>query len=134
MIDANVIIAFVALIFLLIFTILLVQFTMRYIYNYQIRDTAIEIVLFGKIPIRRIPYNNIAEIRKLPFKVVLPLSIEMFSALSFGNRVWGTGVLVRKKKGMIKQILITPDNPDRFIFETLQHLPKEADDGTVSDE
>ncbi len=111
-----------------IFLLILAQFIGRYIINYQIRDTAIEIVYFGIIPIMRIPYNNIAEIRKVTF---IEASL-MFFPLRFGNRFWGTIVAVRKKKGILKIIVITPDNPDRFISETLQHLPKEAHDGTVS--
>lgn len=107
-----------AIICLLIATILLAQFTLRYIYNYQISDTGIEIVLFSRVPVKKIYFSNIEEIRKLSFKETLLL----FSALRFGNRVYGDIVLIRQRKGLVKTILITPDNADRFVGEVLQHI------------
>lgn len=116
----NVIIVFLSL---LIATILLAQFTLRYIYDYQISDIGIEIVLFGKFPIKHIPFNNIEEIRKLTFKETLPFkSIEMFSALRFGNRVWGQSLSIRQKKGIIKIVLITPGNTDGFLEEVQKKI------------
>jgi hypothetical protein len=108
-----------------VFIIFLVQYMGLYLYNYKVRETCIEIALFGKVPLKRMKFNNITEIRKTSFKETLPWkSSEMYFALRFGNRVWGNMVLVRQKKALIKTILISPDNPDRFIHEVLQRLPR----------
>lgn len=90
------------------------QVISRYIYNYKISKNSIKIVLFGKIPLFRIPFSNIMEIRKISFKEALS-NDEYFLALRFGNRMWGECVLIRKKKGLFKVILITPDKADEFI-------------------
>ena len=122
MTNAILIIVFVLLI---ISTALLFQYAGRYAYNYKIREAGIEIALFGKIPMKRIHFNNIVEIRKTSFKETLPFkSAEMFSALRFGNRIWGEIVLVRQKEGITKIVLISPDNADGFIHEVQQRLPK----------
>ncbi|MBF0330143.1 MAG: hypothetical protein HQL10_13395 [Nitrospirae bacterium] len=110
---------------LLLFTALLFQSMARYVYNYKIGKTGIEIALFGKIPLKRIPFDNISEIKKTSYKeTFFTKSTEMFLALRFGNRIWGEIVLVRQRKGFIKIVLITPDNADGFIQEVLQRLQK----------
>lgn len=114
------IIPIIAFILLLLFAIVFFQYTARYVYNYVINDTGIVIVLFGKIPLKRMDFNNIAEIRKTSYKE----TFSMVSALRFGNRIWGDIVLVRQKKGIIKTVLITPDNADKFIFGVQQQLHK----------
>ena len=105
--------------------VLLFQYAGRYVYNYEIKETGVEIVLFGKIPLKRMDFNNIVEIRKTTYKETMPFkNAEMFSTLRFGNRIWGDIVLVRLKKGFVKAVLITPDNADRFINDVQQRLPK----------
>lgn len=108
---------------LIIITALLFQYAGHYAYNYKIREAGIEIALFGKIPLKRILFCNIAEIKKISYKETLPFkSAEMFSALRFGNRILGEIVLVRQKKGITKIVLLTPDNANIFIHEVQQRL------------
>jgi len=104
----------VALCFLTILSCLIFQFLGRYLYDYRISKTCIKIVLLAKIPLFRIPFSNIIEIRKISFKEGLG-NDDSYSALKFGNRIWGEGVLIRRKKGLFKKVLITPDKPDEFI-------------------
>lgn len=119
------IVLFIVFLLLVICTALLFQYGGRYVYNYKIRERSIEIKLFGKIPLKRILFNNIAEIRRTSYRETSPFKIaEMFSTLRFGNRIWGEIVLVRQKKGFIKIVLITPDNADVFIHEVQQRLHK----------
>ena len=101
-------------VFLASFSFLMFQAFGRYLYSYTISKDSIRVVLFGKIPLFRIPFSNIAEIRKISFKEAL-IDIEYFSTLRFGNRIWGDGVLIRRKEGFFKIIVITPDNADEFI-------------------
>ena len=93
----------------------------RYVYNYQVTDRGIEIVLFGKLPIKRIPFSNIAEVRMGPTaREMLP-----FKGIAVGNRVWGQTVLVRQKTGLVKRLFITPDNPEQFVRKVREQLPPE---------
>lgn len=114
------IMSIIAFLLLLLFAVMFFQYTGRYLYNYVIKDTGIVIALFGKIPLKHMNFNNIAEIRKTSYKE----TFSMVSALRFGNRIWGDIVLVRQKKGIIKTVLITPDNADKFILEVQHQLHK----------
>lgn len=109
----------------ILFGFIVFHYAARYVYSYKIRESCIEIVLFGKIPLMRLHFNNIVEIKKTSFKEILVVkSVEMFMALRLGNRILGEVVLVRQKKGLIRAIIITPDNADKFIQEVLQRLPE----------
>jgi hypothetical protein len=104
----------IAFVFLAIFSCLIFQAFARYFYNYKISKDSIRIVLLEKITLFRISFSNIIEIKKISFKEALS-NDEYFWALKFGNRIWGEGVLIRRKKGFLKMILITPDRADEFI-------------------
>lgn len=113
----------ITLICVVILTLLLAQCVFRYIYNYRITRNGIEIVLFRKLPIISIPFENIADIREIAFWETLPFkSIDMFFALRLGNKVWGKIVLVQQRQSIIKILLITPTNTDEFVREVKQHI------------
>jgi hypothetical protein len=116
---ANVVEIVVALAAVLLCSALLFQFAGRYVYNYQVTGRGIEIVLFGRFPLKRVPFNNIAEVR------VGPTTREMlpFKGIAFGNRVWGQTVLVRQKTGLVRRLFITPDNPEQFVRKVREQLP-----------
>jgi len=108
----------VGLIVALICSTLIFQFAGRYFYNYRVTDRGIEIVLFGTFPIKRVAFSNIAEVQVGPAaKEMLP-----FKGVAFGNRVWGRTVLVRQRKGIIKRLFITPDNPEQFVRRVRERL------------
>ncbi len=118
---ANVIL-FLIIVLLTTVIVLLGQYTTRYIYKYKIRETCIEITLFG-IPLKRIYFNNIAEIRKTRFRETLPFrNADMFKAVTFENRLWGELVLIRQEKGFFGVILLSPDNADKFIQEVQHYI------------
>ena len=108
-----------ALAVVLLCSALVFQFAGRHVYNYRVTDRGVEIVLFGKLPIKRVPFNNIAEVR------VAPTVTEMlpFKGIAFGNRVWGRAVLVRQKRGLIRRLFITPDDPEQFVRKVREQLP-----------
>jgi hypothetical protein len=93
-------------------SVLVGQFVLRFIYSYDIKGGAIRILLFSAIPIIRIPISQVVEVTRPPTG---EFWLNPFHALRFGNRLIGNAVLIRKKRGLIKSIIITPDNPDRFI-------------------
>jgi hypothetical protein len=99
----------------LVLVFLLGQFLLRFIYSYDIKGGAIRILLFYAIPMIRIPISQVV-------KVTRPSTVELwlnpFCAVGFGNRLIGNAVLVQKKRGLIKSIIITPN--DRSIHRSMQ--------------
>jgi hypothetical protein len=93
-------------------SVLFAQFVLRFVYSYDIKGGAIRILLFSVIPIIRIPISQVVQVTRPPTD---QLWLNPFYAFRFGNRLIGNAVLVKKKRGLIKSIIITPDDPDRFI-------------------
>ena len=116
----NIIAGFLLLILL---ATILFQYSARHVYNYEINESDIKIVLFGTLPIVRLPFSDIIEVREISFKEALTNN---FFALRFGNRVWGSIVLIRKSTGLFKSIIITPDNYETFMNDVNQHITRKS--------
>jgi hypothetical protein len=82
---------------------------LRSIYQCRINDVGIEVVLFGKIPIRRVLFSNIVEVRKISFKESLR-SKYIFKALRFGIYGVGSGIVLIH----LKEKITFPFPPDIF--------------------
>ena len=113
----------IAFIFFVISVTLAFQILGRYIFNYRITNDSLQFVVFGKVPYMYIKLANIAEVRKVSFKeATFQKGIEGVLVLRCGNRLWGRGILIRRKKGIFKTILITPDNADEFISKIRERI------------
>ena len=97
---------------LVLLILLIGQFGLRLIYSYDIRDGAIRVVLFSVFPVVRFPILNVVSVTRASRK---GLWLNPWYALRLGNRIFGDAVLIRRRQGLIKLIVITPDDPDRFI-------------------
>lgn len=82
----------------------------RYIYSYRITENSLQIVLFGKVPIVWISLSSIGSIEEISFKDAM---VDLF-ALKMGNRAWGPALRVNRTRGLLRRILISPDNPKEF--------------------
>ncbi len=103
---------------------LMFQLMARYLYNYRVTDDEIQIVLFGRIPLRRIPVRDIVEVRRVANTAINPISNpEVFYSERWGNRIWGNTVFIQKARGLSRRLLITPDDPDEFIRQVSRHRP-----------
>jgi hypothetical protein len=103
---------FVAALGALALAILVVQFGLRHIYSYDIKNGAIRVVLFYAIPVFRIPLSEVVQVTRSPPR---GLWLNPWYALRLGNRIFGGVILVQKQRGSFKSIVITPDDPDLFI-------------------
>jgi hypothetical protein len=84
---------------------------MRYVYNYDVKGDRVRVVLFRLIPWMTIRIADIREVEEC-----YPLELwKLTPVLKFGNRLWGDCVLIRKKRGLIRSIVITPDNAHEFV-------------------
>jgi hypothetical protein len=89
------------------------QYGLRYVYGYRIANGRVEIVLFRIVPIRWVSLKNIKEVRAIGSNDWGALG--PWDAERWGNRIVGPMVLIERREGISKKLLITPDNPDEFI-------------------
>jgi hypothetical protein len=91
--------------------------------NYSLTHSGISIKQFGVILITRIPYEEILEV-KLISMWKANLFIPLF-AIKLGYRLWGKGaVQIKKKRGIRKIIIITPENPEMYIQDLQSKIGK----------
>jgi len=78
--------------------------------KYRITDDAIEFVTFGNLRIWRASFEDISDIRPVSFaqSFLLP-------ALHLMNRPFAQYVLVRRRRGVFRWVLITPDQPQELV-------------------
>lgn len=84
----------------------------RFIYNYHLNEGSIQVVLFGRLPLKSIPLSKISEMREVSLKETL---IPDFTTLRLGNRFFGRILELKKEDGFFRKILITPDDPDTLL-------------------
>ena len=96
-----------------LFLVGLALLPMRYLYNYKIEGDGIAVKLFSAITVMRMRISDILEIRQCSFKELLMPSF----AFRLGNRLWGETVMIRKRRGLFRTIIMTPDNAAGFIEE-----------------
>ena len=103
--------------------ILFIQVAGRYVLNYKVRETGVDVLVLGVIPVKRIPFKNVAEIREVSWRETCRLNEDSLFTLRIGNRLFGRGVLIRQKRWILRKIiLMTPDKPDEFVREVLARL------------
>jgi hypothetical protein len=98
----------------------------RYVYNYRLTDTSIQVVVARVVPVMRIRYADIVEINELTWKQVLTFPLVQLLkfrfALSFGNRIFGRAVHIQKRNGLIRSFVLSPDDVPAFLRQTRAHL------------
>lgn len=85
--------------------------------NYRLGEEALEVTVANR-PVRRIPYGSIESVER-----GWSLLNEHWSRrMDF----WRWGVTIKRKSGLVRRLLITPDAPEDFIKELQAHLPAES--------
>lgn len=92
-----------------------------WLYDCRVHEQNIEIVLFRKLPIYRLRMTNIATVAKLTRKE-LAIKGAQGGTLGLGNRPFGEFVLVTKRKGPFRRIVLTPADADAFVSEATSRL------------
>ncbi len=88
------------------------QLFARYLYNYKLTDDSIQLIALGAVPVMRIRFADISDVREVSFGQTLksgPFTLRL------GNRIIGGFVLVRKRKGLIRSVVLTPDDVPDFL-------------------
>ena len=78
---------------------------------YRITDSALEVRILGRA-IRRIPLADIEEVHRRG-----ALIHENWSSLKFWN-----GVTIRRRSGLLRNFVISPDDPDGFVEQLQEKL------------
>ncbi len=89
------------------------------VYGCQLNPRSIDFVLLRFLPVWRLRYEDIAEVRPIKF-------YEMFSLgnlpFSFSSKPFGKFVALKRKNGILKVIIVTPDLRDEFVSTVRQRL------------
>ena len=83
-----------------------------YVYDCQAETTAISFRLLGHIPLWKIAYPQIVDVQRVTYRGVLALRPLPFSFIS---RPGAPLVLIRRNRGLFKNVLTTPGDPDQFV-------------------
>ena len=108
-----VLIAFVALM------LCLFQWLGRYLTSYRFTDNGLRIVSIFTLIL--VPYEEIIDIEIVPPQEAWKL-IFSFNILRLGNRLWGTGVLIKKTRGVVRTLIISPNRPEEFVTEVRKRM------------
>ncbi len=80
-------------------------------------------VLFGKVPVLRVSYERIEQVRVVPFGEARRYVL----AVHAGYRLGGPVVLIRWKRGL--PVLVTPDDAERFVQELRERVYQKTGSG-----
>jgi hypothetical protein len=85
----------------------------KLIYDYQITSTGIQLLLFRSIPVFQINFSNIETAYTSTWLKVYAGRLDI---CFLPNRIFVSKVLlIERRKGIIRRILITPEEPDQFL-------------------
>jgi hypothetical protein len=85
--------------------------------KYTITDDSIEFKVFGNFRVWKISFDDISDIQLISFPRML-----ITPSIRLTNRPFARYVLVSKRRGIFRAVLITPDNPEEFINIVQQKL------------
>ena len=91
-----------------------VQYTLRYLVTYRLSGEHLEVRFLG-VTLIRISRGEISEVRVVRPGEYFTSLLTMFGSLRIGNRMWGNTVLVRLDRGLFRNLIITPDDPDAMV-------------------
>jgi hypothetical protein len=78
--------------------------------KYRITDTSIQFILFGNWPVWNSSFDDILDIQSISFGRML-----IAPSLHLMNRPFAQYVLVRKRRGIFRTVVITPDDAGKFV-------------------
>ena len=85
--------------------------------KYRVTDNSLEFVMFGNLRVWRTPFEDVSDIQLISFarSFVIP-------ALHLMSRPFAQYVLVRRRRGVFRNVLITPDQPQEFVRIVRQRI------------
>ena len=99
-----------------------VSYCLRFIYDYRLSDHAVEVLLFGLIPVWNLPFEEIQAIRKVSWRELGIGRSAFRRMLRVGNRLFGQSVLITRKRGWVLHVVVTPKDADGFVSRIEREL------------
>ncbi len=103
------------------------RFGFSHVYDFQVGTNGIDIILFGIWHIGSIRFGEIEDVYLERLFHRLDVRINPFRALRVGNRFTRKYILIKKRRGIINFLMITPANADGFYEELKKHLASQSD-------
>ena len=94
-----------------LFVVFASVYGLRFVYEYRVKNRAVEIVLFHLLLVYRVPVRDIDLIKKISWREASAGG----GILRLGNRLTTQCVLIHKRRGWVRRIVITPEDPDGFV-------------------
>lgn len=117
MLEKNIILIVLAIaIMVLLFSCMVSLF--RLLFSYKITSKGIQVLLFNKFPIYRIPFQKIDSIYTANF-----LQVALVPGLHFPTRIFKKRVVIKTNGTMFRYVFLTPKGPDGFIKDIQKELP-----------
>jgi hypothetical protein len=91
------------------------------IFTYRIGEKSIDLMLFGIILVRPIPFSTISDISVEKAWTLKP-RFNPFRTERLGNRPSLRMVVIRRHKGWARTILMTPRAPEEFVADVKAKL------------
>ena len=90
-------------------------FFMHRVYVHEVTEEAIRVRLFGLITLRKVLLKDIEAIEVVR-RLELPDPTVLFHAEQWPGKPFAKeGILVRKRTGVTRALLMSPDNPEDFV-------------------
>ncbi len=93
----------------------------RVVFAYDVTDEHVTVLLFGRIPIYRIPFRKIVKMHEAPFHEVVLVPGKHFFTHMFGRRV-----VIETRDTWFPFTFLTPDNPAAFIAQVENRMRAHA--------
>jgi hypothetical protein len=115
--DVKMIVPMLEIVFSIITLVFILQISGRFFQYYKLGENGIEIYFFF-IRVSTIPYISIQDIRMINWGGVMINPGISYINRPLGSRLrkpFGEYVLLQKKNGLFKNVLISPDRPEDFV-------------------
>ncbi len=128
------ILAYIAALLFLIALALARRVVLRWTIAYRLDPDAVRVTIFNRFAIVTMPYRDIVEISTVASDEVLtPRSGVMFAAIRAGNRRSREAVLIVRRRGLRRGVVITPERPAEFLAVVSARIAQlNADPGTAT--
>ena len=91
-------------------------------YDYDIDERGIRVFVLRRFAVWRIPFDTIINVRLFSWRETWLWA----AALRLGNRIRRENVLVERRSGLIRRIVLSPRDPAGFVGEVSKRLERSA--------
>ncbi len=112
---ADVVVVYLFLFLLVIPAIGFYLYFMNLIFQHELTNDAIRIRLMGLVTLREIALKDIASIEVVSLLNPPDPTVMFYAERWPGKAVGKEGVLIRKRSGMSRVVLMTPESPHEFV-------------------